>query len=56
MWKTNDPDWSDPWTEKGIDEDGGLVTISNTQRYKMMGNAVSIPVVQAIGEKLKGYL
>ncbi len=27
--------------------------MSDTQRYKMMGNAVTVNVVQAIGEKIK---
>jgi len=38
----------DNWTQysdKGIE-------ISDTQRYKMCGNAVSVPVVQAIGQRL----
>jgi site-specific DNA-cytosine methylase len=38
----------DGWTKYGAD--GEL--ISDTQRYKMMGNAVSTPVVTAIAEKL----
>lgn len=38
----------DDWTKHGAD--GTL--ISDTQRYKMMGNAVTTNVVEAIGEKL----
>lgn len=30
--------------------------ISNSQRYRQAGNAVSVPVIQAIGEKLLRYL
>tara|TARA_A100000172_G_scaffold58301_1_gene38036 strand:+ start:218 stop:1342 length:1125 start_codon:yes stop_codon:yes gene_type:complete len=37
----------DNWTKKGID---GL--ISDTQRYKMCGNAVTVDVVKAVGEKI----
>lgn len=39
----------DNWTQYG--HEGQL--ISDTQRYKMCGNAVSIPPVKAIGERLK---
>ncbi len=38
----------DNWTKYG--KDGEL--ISDTQRYKCIGNAVSVPVVKAIGERL----
>jgi len=38
----------DNWTKYG--KDG--IEISDTQRYKMCGNAVSVPVVKAIGERL----
>lgn len=34
--------------------DGWTEGVSNTQRYRMLGNAVSIPVVEAIGRKIKG--
>lgn len=40
------------WTKWGVDEKGEKVLISDSQRYKMIGNAVSIPVVQAIGRRL----
>lgn len=38
------------------DYDGDLEQVSNTQRYKMCGNAVTVNVVQAVAEKLKGVL
>ena len=38
----------DNWTAKGIDEKGNLVKISDTQRYKQMGNAVTTNVIEAI--------
>ena len=41
----------DGWTAKG-DFDGEIKEISDTQRYKMAGNGVCIPVVQAIIERL----
>jgi DNA (cytosine-5)-methyltransferase 1 len=31
-------------------------SVSDTQRYKMMGNAVSVPVVEAIGKKILGVI
>ena len=42
----------DLWTTKGIDINGNEVNISDTQRYKQLGNAVTVNVVQAIAEKL----
>ena len=40
------------WTERGVDIKGNSVIISDTQRYKTLGNAVSTPVITAIMEKL----
>lgn len=45
----------DGWTKLGI-VSGKVVEMSDTQRYKMMGNAVTVNVIQAIGEKLLGCL
>ncbi len=42
----------DNYTKYGIDEDGNEVEISDTQRYKVLGNAVSTPVIEVIGSKL----
>lgn len=33
--------------------DGWTAGVSDTQRYRCLGNAVSVPVVRAIGERLK---
>ena len=41
----------DDWNEKGI-IDGEIVKISDTQRYKQCGNAVTVNVVQAVAEKI----
>ena len=41
----------DDWNEKGI-IDGEIIKISDTQRYKQCGNAVTVNVVQAVGEKI----
>jgi len=42
----------DDWTKYGVDEKGETISISDTQRYKMMGNAVSVPVIEVIGERM----
>ncbi|KKK90152.1 hypothetical protein LCGC14_2725960, partial [marine sediment metagenome] len=42
----------DGWTKHGIDEKGNAVELSNTQRYKQMGNAVTVDVIEAIGARL----
>jgi len=41
----------DGWTEIGLTGDGEEVEISDTQRYKMMGNAVTVNVVEFIAER-----
>lgn len=38
----------DDWTKMGIDKNGKEVPISDTQRYKMMGNAVTVNVIEWI--------
>lgn len=45
----------DNWTKYGI-KDGKKILISDTQRYRMTGNAVSVPVVEAVGTRLKPWL
>lgn len=44
--------FQDGWTKTGL-YDGKLLPISDTQRYKMMGNAVTVNVIQAIAQKIK---
>jgi DNA-cytosine methyltransferase len=44
--------FKDNWTSKGL-FDGETKEISDSQRYKMLGNAVSVPVVEAIAYRLK---
>jgi DNA (cytosine-5)-methyltransferase 1 len=39
------------WTEEGINEDGQKVYIEDAQRYKMMGNAVTVDVVYQIAKR-----
>ena len=43
----------DSWTKEGINEQGKTVLISDTQRYKQLGNAVTVNVVETIMRKLK---
>lgn len=40
------------WTSIGLNEKGEQVNISDSQRYKMCGNAVSVPVVAEIAKQL----
>ena len=42
----------DDWTKYGKGDDDTTVTISDTQRYKMCGNAVTVNVVQAVFEQI----
>ena len=44
--------FSDEFTKCGINEKGEKVEISDTQRYKMMGNAVTVNVVYEIAKRL----
>ena len=43
----------DNFTEKGISEKGNEVLISNTQRYKTLGNAVCVEVIKHIMRNFK---
>jgi len=42
----------DGWTKYGKDNNGNKTDISDTQRYKMMGNAVTTNVIEAIGLRM----
>ncbi len=42
----------DGWTKYGINEKGETVEISNSQRYKVLGNAVTVNVVEDVMSKL----
>ncbi|WP_407268771.1 DNA cytosine methyltransferase [Tenacibaculum maritimum] len=44
--------FKDNWTKFG-NYDGTIKPISKTQRYKMLGNAVSVPVITEIARRLK---
>lgn len=43
--------FEDGWTEHGIDESGKEIKISDTQRYRCLGNAVSTVVIERIIRK-----
>ena len=38
----------DHFTANGIDDNGDIVIISDTQRYKCLGNAVTVNVIEFI--------
>jgi DNA (cytosine-5)-methyltransferase 1 len=42
----------DNWTKYGLTKDGKVIEISDTQRYKCCGNAVTTNVITAIGTQL----
>lgn len=42
----------DNWTAWGVSPAGETVPISTTQRYKLMGNAVSVPVAEWLGRRM----
>lgn len=47
----------DDWTEFGVSGDSaGLEKISDTQRYKMCGNAVTVNVVEAVMRKIFSHV
>ena len=43
----------DGFTAKGLTADGKEIQISDSMRYKVLGNAVTVPVIAYLGEKLK---
>ena len=45
----------DGWTAERIDEVKGLVTQADSSRYKQMGNAVAVPCVEWIVNRLVAY-
>ena len=42
----------DGWTAQRIDEKKGLIEQADSARYKQMGNAVAVPVVEWIFNRL----
>ncbi len=44
--------FSPNWTKEGINENGEIINISDSRRYKMAGNAVTVNVVREIVKRL----
>lgn len=44
--------FSDDWNEWGVDESGNRVEQSDSARYRQLGNAVAVPVVEWIGKRI----
>ncbi len=44
----------DGWTEIGVDDKGNRVRISENQRYKCLGNAVGVPVIECLTKRIIG--
>ena len=42
----------DDWTQWGIDGDSERVELSDSARYRILGNAVAVPVVAWIGQRI----
>lgn len=42
----------DDWTRFGVKEDGGEVELSDSARYRLIGNSVAVPVVEWIGKRI----
>ena len=49
-------DYQDGWTKYGIDEAGKEVEISDTQRYKTLGNSISVIVAQKIFKSIRAVI
>lgn len=45
--------FQDFWTKEGIDENGNIVQISDSQRYACVGNSVTVPVIESIVTAMK---
>ena len=41
-------DYPDDWTEYGINKEGEQIEISDTQRYKTLGNSITVKVAEKI--------
>jgi DNA (cytosine-5)-methyltransferase 1 len=46
--------WPDGWTQHGVDDDGVMVEIAITQRYRICGNGIVATVTEWIGGRLPG--
>lgn len=41
----------DDWTKQGVNEKGNRIEVSDTQRYKCLGNAVTVNVIREIAKR-----
>jgi DNA (cytosine-5)-methyltransferase 1 len=46
-------DFPDGWTAKGLTKEGQEIETSDTQRYKLLGNAVTTNVIAYLGNRLR---
>jgi DNA (cytosine-5)-methyltransferase 1 len=46
----------DQFTRWGVDEEGNVVEVPDTHRYRMMGNAVTVTVAEALGRSINAYM
>lgn len=46
----------DFWTAWGVTEDGGRVDIADSARYRMLGNAVCVPVAEWVARRMRRCL
>lgn len=57
-YKDDDDEWHEIWTvvgkQKLIKSIKNTVLISDTQRYKVLGNAISVPVINYLGKLILG--
>ena len=44
------------WTSEGIDKEGRRIVMSDSSRYKQMGNAVTVNVAHALAERVRAVL
>lgn len=56
QWQNSDGSWSDSWTDWGVNEKGEKKVMSDTVRYRMMGNAVTTNVAEFLAGVLKKAL
>jgi hypothetical protein len=47
--------FSDNWTQNGLTVAGKQIEISNTQRYKCLGNAVTTNVIAEVGKLILAF-
>lgn len=46
----------DDFTAKGLTVDGKVIDMSDNMRYRVLGNAVTVPVIKFLGEHLRNII